>query len=242
MQPTYTVIIPCYNEEKYIEDTLIKIQEYFDERHPLYEIIVVDDKSTDDTVEIVNSYILNKRDGKVRMLFNDVNRGKGYSVKQGLISGNGEYFLITDADLSSPISQFDNLLHYVRTYDFVLGSRKHSLSIVKKKQPLIRRIYSKGFNIIVNTLFNLGVSDTQCGFVLISSNLKKLIISCSKIYGFSYTIEYLLIVIKNNLKFLEVGIVWNDNKPQSVNFKQIKEMFFDLLKIKNLYNLGVYEW
>src|SRR6478672_10781824 len=159
----YSIIIPAYNESARIAGTLERVLAYTAERSWDAEIIVVNDSSRDNTADIVRSYM--GRNPRLRMLENPGNRGKGYSVRNGMLHANGEILLFSDADLSSPIEEADQLFAaIIQGADIAMGSRWVQKELQTRKQPLYRRLGSRGFNLFLRTFLRLNFKDTQCGF------------------------------------------------------------------------------
>jgi len=161
-----SVVIPAYNEEKRIGRTLKAIQKYLDKKKHDYEIIVVDDGSNDKTIEVAKSF--SSKNKRIKILKNKENRGKGYSVKTGMLAAKKKYVLFSDADLSTPIEELEKFSKFKEKYDIIIASRALKQSNIKESQPFYRVLMGKTFNLIVNLVLFLGIHDTQCGFKLFS--------------------------------------------------------------------------
>ena len=160
-----SVVIPAYNEAEKIGVTLKKIHEYLLTRDYHSEIIVVDDGSTDNTREVVRK--IAQEIPLVRLIENKVNRGKGYSVRAGMLNSHGEIILFSDADLSTPIQEVDKLAAWLgRGYDIAIGSRALPKSEILVRQSWAREFMGKIFNLLVQLLTVSEIRDTQCGFKL----------------------------------------------------------------------------
>ncbi len=221
-----------YNEHDVILKSLTKIHNYLTGKYK-HEIILVDDCSKDNSCDLVNKFRLKHKRTNITLRHNKTNKGKGYSILKGLVCAEGDYFLITDADLSTPIRDIEKLMKYKEDYSLIAGSRYLKESIIKKKQPILRIIYSRIYNRLVNFLFNFNIKDTQCGFKLIDKDLRDLIIEKAQINRHSFDPEWFLICKANNLHYTEVPVEWSDRKPKKASFKQVKEMFIDLLRIND---------
>jgi dolichyl-phosphate beta-glucosyltransferase len=223
-----SVIVPYYNEKEYIINNLIKINNFFENKFE-FEVILVDDSGTKDFKNIYKKEIRN-----LNVIENDTNIGKGFSLKKGIKISKGELILLTDADLSTPIKEFEKLYSFYKAgYSVVIGSRNVINSNIKRQRPLKRKIVGRLFNILLRLILNLNFNDTQCGFKLFNSKILKNIITKSFVNRFCIDPELLYIANKKNLKIKEVGVEWSDNYNSSVNLKKdILNMFLDLIKIK----------
>ena len=137
-----SIVIPAYNEVDRIENSLIEINKYCKKKFKKYEIIVVDDGSNDDTVTIAKRY-------GARVLKNELNMGKGYSVRKGILEAKYDLVLFTDSDLATPINELDKFLKTIKEYDIVIASRNLKESQIKVKQPKYRIMLGKLFPFIV---------------------------------------------------------------------------------------------
>ena len=233
-----SVIIPAYNEENRIARTLSKIYNFLKTKNYSYEVIIVDDGSTDGTVTKAQESELFKG-GSLCVIKNWINAGKGFSVKRGILASRGEYVLFTDADLSAPIEELDNIFYYVKnSYDIVIGSRSIQDSSVRVHQPWHRETMGKAFNFFIKLLLLKDFNDTQCGFKLFNGNVARRIVPLLKIDGFCFDVEMLYLAKNKGFKIKEAGVVW-ENSPQS-KVKIIGSslsMFLDLLKIRHYHSL-----
>lgn len=227
-----SIVIPAYNEEKRLLPTLGKICAYLSNQGFPYEVIVVDDGSTDNTLQMVRNFAC--LDKHVVVLANKQNRGKGYSVKKGMLSAKGEYIFFTDADLSTPIEEIEKCLPYLNNgYDVVIGSRSIPGSDITIHQPWYREKMGKIFNFMVNMVLIKGIIDTQCGFKGFKNEVVKTVFNRCSIDGFSFDVEALYLSRKFNFKIKEIPIRWENSALSKVNpIRHSLQMFRDLFRIK----------
>jgi len=232
-----SIIIPAYNEEKRLGATLEKVHSYFNSRPYTYEVIVVNDGSSDATVDIALSSTLNQV-GRLRLMRNEPNRGKGFSVKKAILASGGENIIYSDADLSTPIEEIEKLLPYIKSgFDIVIGSRSIKGANVEVHQPFYRGSMGKFFNLLVQLFVLKGIIDTQCGFKLFDAEIAKKIAAELKIDKFAFDVEILYIAKKNNYKIKEVPIRWINSLDSRVNpVSDSFKMFLDLISIKKLHD------
>ncbi|MFA6635523.1 MAG: dolichyl-phosphate beta-glucosyltransferase [Candidatus Omnitrophota bacterium] len=228
-----SVIVPAYNEEKRIGRTLSLISDYLKDKDFGYEVIVVDDGSGDMTVNEVETSKL-FRGNNLKLIKNGVNRGKGFSVKRGILESVGEYVLICDADMSTPIPEVEKLLVYMpQGNDIVLGSRSIKGADIRVAQPFQRRIMGKTFNLLVKMFLFRGINDTQCGFKLCRGDLARRLAEKMRIDGFSFDVEILYLALRSGYTIKEVGVVWINSADSRVHpvFSSL-QMMRDILRIK----------
>src|SRR4029077_19559003 len=157
-----SIIVPSFNEELRLPASLERIAAYIDSSNRSTEVLVVDDGSTDRTAEVAASF--SKRIANLRVLRNGQNRGKGYSVRHGMLEARGENVLFTDADLSAPIEEADKLLPALGQYDVAIGSRAMNRKLIEVHESRFREFAGIIFNRIVRIVLWLPFVDTQCGF------------------------------------------------------------------------------
>lgn len=227
-----SVVIPAYNEAMRIGATLRKIDEYLGKKDYRYEIIVVDDGSGDSTRRLVGETA--RQIPHIKLLENGVNRGKGYSVRAGVLSSQGEIILFSDADLSTPIREIDKLIAWIGNgYDIAIGSRALPESEILMKQPRHRQCMGKVFNRLAQLLTVSGIKDTQCGFKLFKKEAAGFLFEKQTIAGFGFDVEILFMASKSGYKIKEVPVQWIDSPCSRVDIlKDSFTMFFDLLMIR----------
>ncbi|MDI6892697.1 MAG: glycosyltransferase family 2 protein [Actinomycetota bacterium] len=227
-----SVVIPTYNEEGRIKETLSHIAKYLGDQHYSHEIIVIDDGSSDNTVKVVKDMC--KQQNNISITQNDQNRGKGYSVRRGILQSRGEFILFSDADLSTPIEEVEEFLTYLRKdYDIAIGSRALAGSYIQIRQPWWREKMGKVFNLLARGLKLTEIKDTQCGFKCFKKDVAHDIFRKQKINHFCFDLEVLYVAGKRGYKIKEIPVQWQNSPTSKVNpVTDSIKMLFDLLKIK----------
>jgi len=236
--PFLSVIIPAYNEAGRLRPTLAAIRRFLDDWGRPYEILVVDDGSADETAGRARE----AGGPVVSVLSNGRNRGKGYSVRRGMLAATGDLRLMCDADLSTPIEEFPRLLsHLDDGHDVAIGSRALPDSKVEVRQPLYRESMGRLYNQLVRLLFLSGLHDTQCGFKLFTARAARLSFEPARLEGFSFDVETLFIAKRRGLKIAEVAVTWRNDAASRVGMARGALAFFDLLRIRANDLVGRYE-
>ena len=207
--PKYSIIIPAYNEGARLGAALDSVLSHVAEFNWDAEVIVVDDGSRDNTAELVRSHAqLNPR---LRLLENPGNRGKGYSVRNGMLNARGEVLLFSDADLSAPIEQASKLFAAIESgADLAIGSRWLQPETQTHRQSLLRQFYGRSFNLLLQILLGLKFKDTQCGFKAFSRAAAQKLFSIQTIDGWGFDAELLYLACKLRLRVDEVPVLWSD--------------------------------
>lgn len=226
-----SVIIPVYNESKRIVPSLMAIIDYCKKTFNMYEIIIIDDGSTDNTKEVLSEIVKNNN---IKFITYEKNKGKGYAVRQGILVSKGNFILITDADLSTPIEEVEKLLIFCEScYDVVIGSRWLKESEILIKQPWWREVMGRVFNIIVRSLLKLEFMDTQCGFKLLRGEVGKYLAKRAIIDRFAFDVEILYLSKKEGFKIKEVPVKWLNSKDSKVKpIRDSLNCLIDVIKIK----------
>ncbi len=203
----YSIIIPAYNESARIGATLEKLLDYVERQNWDAEILVVNDGSTDNTAEVVRRYAAGNP--CLRLIENPGNRGKGYSVRNGMLQAGGEALLFTDADLSSPIEEAPRLFQELAAgADIAIGSRWLRSDLQGRRQPLFRQMLGRVFNLLARCLLGLGYRDTQCGFKAFTRKAARTIFTRQRIEGWGFDPELLYLARKCGLRVSEVSVRW----------------------------------
>lgn len=238
--PYLSIIIPAYNEEQRISETLILIKDYLQHQEYDAEVLVIDDGSKDKTVEVVKKNA--QSFPQLVLVENAVNKGKGGVVKQGMMLAKGEWRLFMDADGSTAITELPKLLKEVADYQVIIGSRYLDPSSVKIKQPLKRRLVSRLSNVVIQLGLLPGIKDTQCGFKLFSGEAAKRIFSKLEAERWAFDVELLTIARALGYKIKEVPVEWYDAKQSTFSAtKGAKAFIQDLQRIRRNVINHVYE-
>ena len=233
-----SVIIPAYNEEKRLPQTLREVDNYLRVQKYDYEIIVVNDGSKDKTAEVVKNLKSPARAGgeikNLKLIDNKENHGKGYAVRQGMLEARGEYRLFTDADNSTSINQVEKMWpEFQKEYDIVIGSRDIKGAILDPPQPLYRRILGDVFILVRKLICGLwNIEDTQCGFKGFIAKSAEAIFPKCRINRFAFDPEILVLAKKRGYKIKEIPVCWKNDPHSKVKLKSMLKMGIDLLKIR----------
>lgn len=243
--PELSIVIPAYNEEARLPRALARISEYFSNpRAPFtldrMEILIVDDGSTDATARIAEEW--SRTMPAARLVSNGENRGKGYSVRHGMLEARGHLALFTDADLSSPIEQIERLLVAIETGDDVaIGSRALDRSLIFGRQSRMREIAGMIFNGFVRIFTGLKFHDTQCGFKIFVREPARIVFEQQRIEGFGFDPEILFLAKRHGLQAAEVPVRWAHDPATKVNVvRDSLLMFGDLVYIRWNWLIGRY--
>ncbi|HUO61215.1 MAG TPA: dolichyl-phosphate beta-glucosyltransferase [Candidatus Acidoferrales bacterium] len=227
-----SIIIPAYNESDRIGRTLEQVFAYLEEQQLNAEVIVVDDGSRDNTAEVVNGFAAHHPN--LRVLHNPGNRGKGYSVRNGMLNARGDILLFTDADLSSPIEEAPKLFEALANgSEVAFGSRWVETELQTEPQPILRRIAGRLYNILLRVFLGLHYEDTQCGFKAFNRRAAEVVFTRQRIERWGFDPELLFIARKFGLRLTEVPVKWAHDDRSKINplLDGIK-MFGEMLSIR----------
>ena len=241
MPPTYSIVIPGYNESARIGATLERVLRYEQLQGWDAEIIFVNDGSRDNTADLVREYA--KRSQRVRVLENPGNRGKGYSVRNGMRQATGDILLFSDADLSSPIEEAPKLLAALAAgADVAIGSRWLQSETQTERQPWYRQLFGRLFNLLLRIVLGLNYADTQCGFKAFSRRAAQKIFSCQKIERWGFDAELLFLAKKFHFKVAEIPVAWAHSTGTRMSyFRDGVRMVWEMLKVRWYDYKGDYE-
>ena len=235
--PALSVVIPAFNEERRLPSTLRSVVDFLRPRGASFEVLVVDDGSTDGTAAVVGVFA----DPAVRLVGSPVNRGKGHAVRTGMLAATGDRRLMTDADLSTPMTDLPALEEALaRGCDIAIGSRALPGSKVELRQGAFREGMGRVFNLGVRLLLLKDLHDTQCGFKLFTAEAAHSAFSASRLDGFSFDVEALVVARQHGLLVTEVPVTWRNDTATRVGLAKGARAFTDLLRIRAMRNRGEY--
>ncbi len=229
---TYSLVIPAYNESSRIRPTLDEILRYLAEKKWDAEVLVVDDGSRDDTAEIVREYA--GAHPQIQLVQNPGNRGKGYSVRNGMLHARGDICLFTDADLSSPIAEAQKLFDAIaQGADVAIGSRWLRAELQTERQPFYRQVFGRIFNLLLRIVLGLHFKDTQCGFKAFRREAAQRIFPLQRIERWGFDPELLFLTRRMGLRAVETPVVWAHSEGTRLHpFRDGLRMFGDVIRIR----------
>lgn len=242
-----SVVIPAYNESSRLPASLARVIEYLDERSYDYEVIVVDDGSADDTATLAEQFAAEttlRSPGSALRIIRNPHRGKGYSVRTGVLAAQGRYILYSDADFSAPIEEVEKLLRFLEgKYDVAIGSREGK-GAARYDEPFYRHLMGRVFNTMVRMVALPQFSDTQCGFKAFRKEPAHTLFRSLHLYGDNspevqgamvtgFDVEVLYLALKWGYKVKEVPVRWFYSKGANVNpVKDTYRMLKDIAKVR----------
>jgi len=239
LAPELSIVIPAYNEQRRLPETLRRVRAYLEARRADAEVIVVDDGSRDPTAALVEA-----RRGEfpgLRLVSNGFNRGKGYSVRHGMLEARGRIVLFTDADLSAPIEEADKLLAAMRDHEVAIGSRGVDRSLIEVHQSPLREFAGIVFNFLVRAITGLRFVDTQCGFKAFLREPSRIIFEQQRIERFGFDPEILFLAKRHGLRAVEIPVRWaHDPQTRVKMVRDSLQMFGEVLSIRWNWLLGRY--
>jgi dolichyl-phosphate beta-glucosyltransferase len=237
--PELSIIIPAYNEERRLPQTLARIRDYIATRRIDAEILVVDDGSRDATARVVEEW--RAQIPFLRLVSNGRNRGKGYSVRHGMLEARGRVALFTDADLSAPIEETERLLAALGSAEVAFGSRGLDRSFITVHQSRWREVSGVVFNRLVRLFTAVSFHDTQCGFKAFLRERCRIIFEQQRIEGFGFDPEILFLARRHGLRAVEIPVHWAHDPATKVHMvRDSLRMLADLIAIRWNWLLGRY--
>jgi dolichyl-phosphate beta-glucosyltransferase len=229
--PELSIVIPSFNEELRLPVTLADISSYIRASKRETEVIVVDDGSTDRTGDIASSF--RREIQRLRVIRNEQNRGKGYSVRRGMLEARGRIVLFTDADLSAPIDEADKLIAALADHDVAIGSRALNRKLISVRQSVFRENAGIIFNLIVRAILRLPFVDTQCGFKAFRRDRCQIIFHQQRIERFGFDPELLYLARHHGLRSIEIPVRWAHSPATKVSMlRDSLQMFLDVFIIR----------
>jgi dolichyl-phosphate beta-glucosyltransferase len=232
LQPSLSVIIPCYNESHRLGRSLELVRAYAERSNRAVEVIVVDDGSNDGTADLARGFPAAPM--VLRVLVSQANRGKGYSVRMGMQQATGEVLLMCDADMSTPIDEVEKLLaQLVAGADVAIGSRDMPDSRLDPPQGPLRRLLNGAFRLVRRSILLPDIRDSQCGFKAFKRQAADHIFARQTADGFAFDCEVLGLARALGCEIREVGVIWrNDPRSTLKVWRDGPRMLLELLRIR----------
>lgn len=239
MNPFLSIVIPAYNEESRLPDTLEQLIRFLEKQAFASEIIVVENGSTDRTYEIAQEFA--QKHSNVHVIQND-RRGKGRAIQRGVAEAKGQYVFLCDADLSMPVEEISKFLPpQLLNVDIAIASREAPGS-VRYHEPYYRHLTGRVFNILIRLLVLPTLQDTQCGFKCIRADVARDIFRYQTLTGWAFDVELLYIARRHGYRIVEIPIDWYFNADSKISvFRDSLRMFLDLLQIRRNARRGLYD-
>lgn len=249
--PKFSIVIPAYNESERILTSLTQVFTFMRNYVESFEVVVVDDGSKDNTVELLEKYA---QENSELVIVRNPHKGKGPTVYTGMTKAKGQYILMTDADMATPIDELKKFYNWIEehNYDIVIASRE-GIGARRVNEPFYRHLMGRVFNIIVQIIALPGINDSQCGFKLFKASVARDIFSRLKIYGDdskeikkgymgAFDVEVLFIARKLKYKIKEISVPWTYVKTTRLNvLSDSINMALDVLKVRLNDLKGVYK-
>ena len=238
--PLLSIVIPAFNEASRITATLERVTAYLRERAISAEVLVIDDGSVDDTVDLAEAFAGSSPPVRTIWL---AHRGKGAAVKAGMLLAKGEYRFLCDADLSMPIEQIERFLDRIDRFDIVIGSRE-AAGARRLDEPAFRYVASRGFNLLVRAIGGVrSFADTQCGFKMFRREAAEDLFGRQRIDGFGFDIEILYIAQRSGMTVEEIGIDWRHDRGSKVRpVRDSLRTLSEVLRVRANHLLGRYHF
>lgn len=237
--PFLSIIIPAYNEEHRLPNTLKQAANFLNSQPYRSEVIIVENGSTDKTLEIAQRF---SRENPGFQVLHEEKSGKGLAVQRGMLAARGEYRFMCDADFSMPVDQINRFFPPVlRNFDVAIASRE-APGAIRFHEPQHRHLGGRLLNLLIRLLVLPGLHDTQCGFKCFTAQAAETLFRNQTLEGWSFDIEILFLARKLGLSIIEVPIPWYFNPESKLNLaKDAIKMSLDILKIRQNDLQGVYK-
>jgi len=244
MKPDVSIVIPAFDERERLGESLRRVQAHLIAENIAADLIVVDDGSSDDTLEIAERVLSEHPEIPAQAIRYEPNRGKGYAVKTGLMAAKADIALFSDADFSSPIEEMPKVIEPIRAgeFDLTFGSRAIDRSLIGTHQPWRREQGGKLVNFLIRTMSGLPFSDTQCGFKAFNMIRFRPLLEVMTVDRFGFDVEFLFVAKYHGLRLKEVPVRWNNVEGSKVSaIRDTKRMFFELNQIRRNVRSGAYD-
>jgi glycosyltransferase involved in cell wall biosynthesis len=230
-QPYLSIIIPAYNEAERIPKTILAMDKALSKAQYSYEIVVVNDGSTDATATVIKN--LSKVVDNLKLIDFRENSGKGNAVRQGMLLSSGNIRLLADADNSTSIDQFENMMPYFKEgYDVVIGSRAVAGAKLDPPEPWLRRVAGGALNLLVQLLLLPGIHDSQCGFKAFTEHAAKDVFTPAVISGWGFDVEVLVLAKKMGYRIKEMPVHWANDPRSHVRLRSGLQFLRDISIIR----------
>src|SRR5687767_6981177 len=243
MTPEISIIIPAFEEEARVGDSITRVLEFVSGGGTSAELIVVDDGSKDRTAETAEEAFRAFSNVPSKVVRYEENRGKGYAVRTGLFAAKADIALFSDADLSTPIEEMPKLVDPIRKdeYDVTFGSRALDRSLIGTHQPWRREQGGKVMNLVIRTMSSLPFADTQCGFKAFNMVKFRPLLDLMTVDRFGFDVEFLFVAKNHGLRLAEIPVLWNNVEGSKVSaVRDTRRMFSELGQIRRNARNGVY--
>ena len=238
MNPFLSIVIPAHNEQHRLPGTLEQIFHFLAQQHFTYEVIVVENGSTDRTYEVARDFA--SRHENMTVLQSE--KGKGAAVRHGILAANGDYRFMCDADLSMPVEEILKFIPpALQDFDIAIASRE-AKGAVRYNEPSYRHWGGRGINFLIQTLILPGLNDTQCGFKCFRAEVAEDIYQRQTLDGWSFDIELLFIARRHGYRIVEIPIHWyhfSDSKVSAL--RDAMRMISDIFRIHANARKGLYD-
>jgi len=244
MKADLSIVIPAFNEESRLGDSVREILAYLKREKLNAELIVVDDGSQDKTFEVAKNSCAEFPEIETETIRYEANRGKGYAVKIGLQASSGNIALFSDADLSTPINELPKLVEPIQKgeNDVTFGSRALDRSLIGTHQPWRREQGGRVMNLVIKTMSGLPFLDTQCGFKAFDMKKFRPLLDLMTIDRFGFDVEFLFVADYHKLRLKEIPVRWNDVEGSKLSVvRDTRRMFTELSQIRRNAKKGVYD-
>jgi len=235
-----TLVIPAYDERNRIAASVRTIADWQRSRPGgwEWEVILVDDGSSDATSDIARA-TAEEMEMPLEILRHPSNRGKGAAIRTGVLAAKGDPILVSDTDLSTPLSEWIKLAERLPTHPVAIGSRAVDEALVRRRQPFYRRLLGKAGNLLVRLFAVRGIADTQCGFKLFRGDVAKSLFEDARIDGFAYDMEILHLARRREIPIAEVPVLWFHSPESKVSvWRDALPTLWDLLRIRWIHRAG----